>query len=231
MSHACCVHTQHPRSVCAANYWSGVQLIIYTSQETSTLTGRSLLCYTIHGHHGQMVGGSKLCRDLQMGHCSRAMFSGTLAVAMQPLCAIVRLCEATCVASAGALPFNAPAQLPPVVLLVTTPGAWQSGGPIHVARQLPLSPASALTFHSTQHCLPGVAAAAASLPCVTAAPGLWLFGGCRGIDASPVVASGPPKTISVEDSFKRCSSWAQISTVLQVSCHTNTHLFLVCCCR
>jgi hypothetical protein len=54
-------------------------------------------------------------------------------------------------------------------------------------------------------------------PVVTAAvTGVWLFGGCRGVDPSPVVASGPPKTISVEDSFKRCSNWDQVGSVLQV---------------
>ena len=51
--------------------------------------------------------------------------------------------------------------------------------------------------------------------CVTAA-GSWLFAACRGVDATPVTASGPPKTISVEDSFKGCSTWQGATQVLQV---------------
>ncbi|KAK9807873.1 hypothetical protein WJX72_011771 [[Myrmecia] bisecta] len=36
----------------------------------------------------------------------------------------------------------------------------------------------------------------------------FLFAGCRGLDSTPVQASGPPKSITVEDSFKSCNSHA-----------------------
>jgi hypothetical protein len=47
--------------------------------------------------------------------------------------------------------------------------------------------------------------------------GASLFLACRGVDPSPVVVSGPPKSITVEDSFKACSTWQGVAQVLQVS--------------
>lgn len=46
--------------------------------------------------------------------------------------------------------------------------------------------------------------------------GAGLFHACRGVDPTPVVASGPPKSITVEDSFKACSTWQGVAQVLQV---------------
>lgn len=46
--------------------------------------------------------------------------------------------------------------------------------------------------------------------------GGFLFDACRGEDASTVVASGPPKAITVEDSFKSCTSAAAAEHVLAV---------------
>lgn len=60
------------------------------------------------------------------------------------------------------------------------------------------------------------AAAAAALHDLHIFPGGWLYGACRGVDSTAVVASGPPKTISVEDSFKSCSTWDGVKKVLQV---------------
>ncbi len=38
---------------------------------------------------------------------------------------------------------------------------------------------------------------------------------CWGRDASPVMPRGPPKSITVEDSFRRCKSFAEVKLVLQ----------------
>lgn len=52
--------------------------------------------------------------------------------------------------------------------------------------------------------------------CVVHLAGASLFLACRGVDPSAVVASGPPKSITVEDSFKACSTWKGVAQVLQV---------------
>lgn len=46
--------------------------------------------------------------------------------------------------------------------------------------------------------------------------GLHLFGLCRGIDSTAVKPVGPAKSITVEDSFKSCSTWVAVKAVLQV---------------
>ena len=48
------------------------------------------------------------------------------------------------------------------------------------------------------------------------AAGAHLWGLARGIDPTPVTPSGPPKSITVEDSFKSCSSWEGVGRVLEV---------------
>jgi hypothetical protein len=47
--------------------------------------------------------------------------------------------------------------------------------------------------------------------------GVGLSGAAWGVDLSPVLVSGPPKSITVEDSFKACSSWQGVARVLQVT--------------
>eukprot|EP00873_Tetraselmis_striata_P039314 jgi/Tetstr1/459578/TSEL_004943.t1 len=49
-----------------------------------------------------------------------------------------------------------------------------------------------------------------------AATGGWVAGAAWGLDPLPVVAKGPPKSITVEDSFKECSSLAAVEQVLRV---------------
>lgn len=46
--------------------------------------------------------------------------------------------------------------------------------------------------------------------------GGFLYDACRGEDASAVVATGPPKAITVEDSFKSCTTAAAAEHVLRV---------------
>jgi hypothetical protein len=53
-------------------------------------------------------------------------------------------------------------------------------------------------------------------PPFPAAPGPVLHNLCRGLDPSPVRQSGPPKSITVEDSFAGCNSWDGVRAVLQV---------------
>ena len=46
--------------------------------------------------------------------------------------------------------------------------------------------------------------------------GQYVFGACRGEDPTPVQQSGPPKSITVEDSFKSCTSLAAAQHVLRI---------------
>jgi DNA polymerase iota len=46
--------------------------------------------------------------------------------------------------------------------------------------------------------------------------GLMLYDMCRGRDSSAVRPAGPPKSITVEDSFKSCAGLAAARAVLQV---------------
>lgn len=39
---------------------------------------------------------------------------------------------------------------------------------------------------------------------------------CRGLDPAPVRPTGPPKSVTVEDSFKACASMDAARTVLRV---------------
>lgn len=43
-----------------------------------------------------------------------------------------------------------------------------------------------------------------------------MHGLARGLDPSPVRPSGPPKSITVEDSFASCDTWDGVRAVLQV---------------
>ena len=44
--------------------------------------------------------------------------------------------------------------------------------------------------------------------------GSFLFNACKGIDRTPVRDKGPPKSLSVEDSFPPCTSLKSIEAVL-----------------
>lgn len=60
------------------------------------------------------------------------------------------------------------------------------------------------------------------LPCGDhALAGALLHALCRGLDPSPVRASGAAKSITVEDSFAGCSTWEAVRSVLKVGCGDN----------
>ncbi|BDA49872.1 DNA polymerase iota at N-terminal half [Coccomyxa sp. Obi] len=46
--------------------------------------------------------------------------------------------------------------------------------------------------------------------------GSYLYNACRGEDPTPVVQSGPPRSITVEDSFKSCTSFTAAVHILQI---------------
>mmetsp|Transcript_8277 Transcript_8277/g.14930 ORF Transcript_8277/g.14930 Transcript_8277/m.14930 type:complete len:481 (-) Transcript_8277:439-1881(-) len=48
------------------------------------------------------------------------------------------------------------------------------------------------------------------------ATGRWVAGAAWGVDPTVVAAKGPPKSITVEDSFKECSSFKGVEQVLRV---------------
>eukprot|EP00249_Psilotum_nudum_P017138 c26179_g1_i1 orf=32-1747(+) len=45
--------------------------------------------------------------------------------------------------------------------------------------------------------------------------GMFLYNSCRGVDHSPVQDKGPPKSLSVEDSFRSCTSLKQVEDILR----------------
>ena len=44
--------------------------------------------------------------------------------------------------------------------------------------------------------------------------GMLLYENCRGVDNSLVQNKGPPKSLSVEDSFQPCSSFKQAGVII-----------------
>lgn len=46
--------------------------------------------------------------------------------------------------------------------------------------------------------------------------GSLLYNSCRGLDPTPVKPTGPPQSITVEDSFKSCTSDAAAAAVVAV---------------